>query len=608
MNPRIMIGSAVIGTSLLLGACGGGGGGGSTESPSTPSAPVVPFVPSVTDLEDPDSHYQYPNATAPVTDPSLVAVRITYVPTTVTGPGYYLVDENTCEYLDSPPASYPDNPATPGADHLITLDTVNLDVTDTDECEPEIRVNFQADGYPVTAAYNAKMRMRGSSTRYATQKSYRVKLRSTHPCSTSTTYPCWRNDEITLQFNKHPWDLSRVRNKLAFDLMRDIPHLNSLRTQFAHITYNDGSTDSDMGLFTHVEKMGKEYLANRGYDTASNLYKANEFYFADDDRLATDPSADGSLFEEVLEVENDAGDHTALRAMISDVNNDDIAFATTFDKHFNRNNYLAWLATNILMGNHDTITQNFALYQPAGGERFYFLPWDYDGSLGFEDQPDVKAAGTFYDDWQLGLANWWGSPLHRRFIQQPGNVALVKAAVKDIRENYLLSAQIQARLDSYTDLVSSLITAEPDVLHLPTAPDAETPAAEQWASEYQRLAGTVDTNYNRFLKLLESPMPFWQAASLSGASLVLNWDTATDLQGNTVTYKVEVSSDPAFGSLLFPVRNVTSTSTIFSPAPAAGTYYMRVTARDDAGHNTRAFDRTDIGDNRYFGVLEFTIP
>lgn len=608
MTPRILIGSALIGSSLLLSACGGGGGGSGSQTPSPPATPVVPFVPSATDVSDPDSHYQYPNADSAVTDPSVVNVTITYVPTAVSGPGYYLVDENTCEYLDSPPASYPDDPATPAADHLVTLDTVNLDVDDTDECQPEIKVNFQADGYPVTTAYNAKMRMRGSSTRYATQKSYRVKLRSSSPCSASTTYPCWRNDEITLQFNKHPWDLSRVRNKLAFDLMRDIPYLNSLRTQFAHITYNDGSTDSDMGLFTHVEKMGKEYLANRGYDTTSNIYKANEFYFDPDERLAIDPSAGGSRFEEVLEVENDAGDHTALRAMISAVNDEDIAFSTTFNKHFNRNNYLAWLATNILLGNHDTITQNFALYQPAGGERFYFLPWDYDGSLGFEDQPDVDAAGTFYDDWQLGLANWWGSPLHRRFIQQPGNLALIKAAVKDIRDNYLTSAQVQARLDSYTSLVTSLITAAPDVLHLPTAPDDDTPAADQWATEYQRLAGTVETNYSRFLTLLESPMPFWQAARLSSGALVLTWDTATDLQGNPVTYKVEVSSDPAFGSLLYPARIVTSTSTSFSTAPAAGTYYMRVTARDDAGHSTRAFDRTDIGDNRYFGVLAFTLP
>lgn len=603
MNARSLISATALSTSLLLSACGGGGGGAVTPPPEVP---IVPFAPSATDVGDPASHYSYPNASAPVTDPSVVDVHITYKTTTVTGPkagaGYYVYDAGSGDYVCQEYDSSLAYPIT------LTLADVNRDIDDTDICEPEINVNFQAPGhYPVTTDYNARMRMRGSSTRYADQKSYRVKLRSTAPCSTSTV-PCWREDEITLQFNKHPYDLARVRNKLAFDLMRDIPYLNSLRTQFAHITYNDGSADSDMGLFTHVEKMGPEYLANRGYPAASNIYKANEFYFDPDARLDTDPSVTGSRFEEVLEVENDGGDHSALRAMISAVNDEDIPFATTFDTYFNRNNYLAWLATNILLGNHDTLTQNFALYQPAGGQRFYFLPWDYDGAIGFEDQPDVKAAGTFYDDWQLGLSNWWGSPLHRRFIQQPGHVALIKAAVSEIKDRHLLAASIQARLDSYRDLVSALITAAPDVLHLPTEPGNSTTPAAQWATEYQRIAGAVNTNHSRFLTLLESPMPFWQAARVSAGSLVLNWDTATDLQGNTVTYTVEASSDPAFGSLLFPVRHVTTTSTSFSPSPAAGTYYMRVTADDGAGHRTRAFDRTDIGNDRYFGVLQFAIP
>lgn len=220
----------------------------------------------------------------------------------------------------------------------------------------------------------------------------------------------------------------------------------------------------------------------------------------------------------------------------------------------------------------------------------------------------MAEAGTFYDEWQLGLANWWGSPLHRRFIQQPGNLAHIKAAVKEIRDLYLLSTQVQARLDSYTTLVESLITANPDVQHLPVASGSPQTEAEQWAAEYQRLAETVDTNYNRFLTLLESPMPFWQAANVDGDTLSLNWDAATDLQGDPVTYKVEVSADPAFGTLLYPVRNITTTSTSFSPAPAVGTYYMRVTARDSAGHITHAFDRTDIGDDRHFGVLTFDTP
>lgn len=597
--------ATLLGAALVLTGCSNSSNNAGT-TPGEPVVPVVPFEPSATDVADLDNHYTYPNATTPVTDPSVANVKITYFPTTITAAdptnGYYVTDtftgDDVCQPFDNT-LTYP---------ITITLADVNRDVDDTDICVPEIRVNFQADGYPVTTAYNAKMRMRGSSTRLAEQKSYRVKLRSTSPCSASTTYPCWRNDEITLQFNKHPYDLTRVRNKLAFDLMRDIPHINSLRTQFAHITYNDGSADSDLGLFTHVEKMGKEYLQNRGYDTSSNIYKANEFYFESDSRLDVDPTVSGSEFESVLEVENTSGDHTALRAMVTALNDDSVNFNTTFDTYFNRNNYLTWLATNILFGNHDTLTQNFALYQPAGGNRFYFLPWDYDGSLGFEDQPNELAEGDLYDDWQLGLANWWGSPLHRRFMQEPGNLALIKAAVKEVRDQYLLAAQVQSRIDSYKIWVETLITSAPDLQDLPTYSASPLTDAQQWADEYQRLTTTVQTNYDRFISRLQNPMPYWQAASIDAGQLVLEWDAATDLQGNPVTYSIKVGTDPTFASGLVVNQTGLTTTIATVTAPPAGTYYMKVVARDSEGHNTHAFDRTDVGNSRYFGVLKFIIP
>ena len=47
------------------------------------------------------------------------------------------------------------------------------------------------------------------------------------------------------------------------------------------------------------------------------------------------------------------------------------------------------------MGNRDTVNQNFALYQPKDSDKFYFLPWDYDGALGFEGQPDIKKENTY---------------------------------------------------------------------------------------------------------------------------------------------------------------------------------------------------------------------
>lgn len=267
---------------------------------------------------------------------------------------------------------------------MVTLDTVNLDENKADGCEPEIKVlASSSDGEVKNAA--AKLRQRGSSTRQATLKSYRVKFDKGAD---------WQG-EGTLNLNKHPYDLTRVRNKPAFDLLRQVPYHQRLRTQFVEIRYDagagagTGAGAQPMGLFTHIEKLGgKSYLERRGWVAGSNVYKVAAFNFSEDAKLRTlaDDKA-GAGFEELLEIESDSGNHGAIVQAVKALADDDTPFATTFNRHFDRNNYLAWLASAILLGNWDTVNQNFGLYQPLGGDRFYFLPWDYDGALGYPQQP-----------------------------------------------------------------------------------------------------------------------------------------------------------------------------------------------------------------------------
>lgn len=492
----------------------------------------------------------------------------------------------------------------------VTIDIVNTDIDPNDSFVPEMKVHFQAGDYPDDELTdNAKLRMRGSSSRLGAQKSYRVKL--------NTGIPLWRG-ETTLQLNKHPWDLARVRNKLAFDFFCDIPHINSLRTQFVHMTFDDdadpATPDVDYGLYTHVEKMGPEYLAKRGWPASSNMYKAEDFTFRYDPRLAL--KADNSPvnkddFELVLSIDN-GKNHSTLLQMIAAIEDDGNDFATQFTRYFNRNNYLTWLAANILMGNHDTRTQNFALLQyttPGTTDpKFYLLPWDYDGAFGFERQPDQAAVGTLYADWQLGISNYWGIPLHQRFLLQPGNLAAVEAAVEELRSLYLGKDKIQAKIDVYKPLVEYLITHDPDLANLQTVAQGVEARRAEWANEYQRFVNTVEDNYNNFRQRLEKPMPFWQAANPVAGKLLLTWDASVDLQGDTVTYEVSIASQPDFAdsSILRHALGVTGTSLEVAPLPN-GTYYMKVVASDSKGNTQQAYDRTDENGGVYFGVYRFSL-
>lgn len=475
---------------------------------------------------------------------------------------------------------------------------------------------------------NATFRLRGSSSRLASQKSYRIKLASGRPL--------WRG-ESTLQFNKHPYDLTRMRNKLAMDLFRDIPHMGSLRTQFVRMSilnkdatptaYPGQTVPVDFGLFTHVEKFGKEFLSNRGLPTDANIYKAEEFDFSSGARdalaLALDAnykviSASKPNFEAVLSLEADNNNHRPLIDMLTDINNDAIPFDITFEKYFDKANYLTWLATSILMGNRDTITQNFALYQPIdqskAGSKFYFLPWDYDGAFGFEDQPNEAAAGPLYAQWQKTAANWWGVPLHRRFMQDPKHMAELQLAVSQIYSAYLTSDKILAKTNHYKTLIEPRVTASPDVTRLTLLPGSPDTAATQWAREADRLATAVTTNHNNFDAALETPMPYWQAAeavsSASGQRLRLSWDQSVDLQGDAVTYTVQVAATPTMAN---PVVDLTLAQvgnefpTYDLAMLANGTYYLKVSARDSKGNIQLAFDKLNLPSGRYFGVFAFMV-
>lgn len=491
----------------------------------------------------------------------------------------------------------------------VTIAIVNTDLNSKDTFVPEMKVHFSTDDYPVDGKTdNAKLRMRGESSRLAEQKSYRVKL--------SSGIPLWRGEQ-TLQFNKHPYDLTRMRNKLSMDLFRDIPHINSLRTQFAHIMFDDDANaatpDVDYGLFTHVEKMGKEYLGRRGFPTTSVMYKAEEFKFIPDPRLAlkTDGTpVNQAAFELVLSIEN-AGNHALLLQMLDDVNNSNADFNTVFAKYFNRNNYLTWLATSILMGNRDTRDQNFGLLQLAGTTRYYLVPWDYDGAMGWENQTDIAPKGkSYYADWQYGLSNWWESPLHRRFLQQSGNLDLLIAAVDELREKYLNPAQIENKVKAYKPVIETLVNAAPDANNLPL-PDPSVTAAQRlqaWNAEVQRLNTVIDDNYNAFRSRLENPMPFFQSANTSAGKLVLEWDASVDLQGDAVSYTVQVASQPNFASSSLKVSQSGLTETSLSgPALPAGTYYLKVVAKDSKGNQQTGFETTVEGTNKYFGVLKFSV-
>ncbi len=395
-----------------------------------------------------------------------------------------------------------------------------------------------------------------------------------------------------------------MRNKLAFDLMSQVPHHPSLSTQFAQIIYTEGNQPArSLGLFTHVEKMDANYLKRRNLIAGSNIYKAENFTFEPSDELVLESNGEpGPQFEQVLEIESDSEDHRAIIELTNKLNNDTVLeradaqsqayFSALFDQHFNRNNYLAWFSSLILLGNYDSLEKNYALYQPLGTQKFYFLPWDYDDSLGFPSQKEADPDSLRI--WEMGIANWWSHPLHRNFLRQPGNVALLEKAVSEIRSKYLTDQRVRSFLERYRPVVEPLATGLPDLEYLPVSNNRVL----LWQEEFERLGTVIEANHEKFLQSLDKPMPFWIYPYESEGQLVVDWTWPTPFhpRGEKIRHSIEIARLEA-GKAPFATDTIVQAKTIVDEGEfevpgmlAARRYLIRVTAIDEHGRETPAFD------------------
>jgi len=473
-----------------------------------------------------------------------------------------------------------------------TLEDIDGDTDANDDYEPELHVKIGTSSY--TPAY-ATFEQKGKSTRHASQKSYRVKLDSKD---------LLQYKERTWQLNKHPNDDSRVRNKLSFDLFRDIPNFTSSKTRFVNLYIND----VDYGLFTHVEKTDKYFLRNRGWNEDDYIYKAQNFDFRYTDALEIDEKGKPlhpEEFEEIIEPEN-GKDYSKLIEMLQAINKTrtDAEFTEEFNKYFDRNNYITWMAVNIVMANKDTVSQNFFLYNPLFTEKFYFMPWDYDG-IGRETYKYAK--------WELGIGTWWGVPLHRRFLKIAQNRLDLDKMVDTLREKYITPQKIQGLLDQYKKVVEPFILSAPD----------DYLGYDEWKTVFDIQPQQVDINIKNYKDQIGSPMPFWQSSSYENGILKLKWEESVDFEGDKIVYDLYCADNPDFNNSIVSVRGIDeSTKDVNVSEWGEFTYeksvdltlgkhlFMKVVAREkeNSAHWQIAFDKeVVIDDVHYFGLLEFVV-
>ncbi len=444
---------------------------------------------------------------------------------------------------------------------------------------------------------NATMNVRGRTSTTAPQKSYRIDLYD--------TAGLWRGQRA-IAINKHPYDRTRLRNMLFFTLLQKVPGMTSLRTQFVQVFIKDetaGDTAfSDYGLFTQVEIPNGRYLRNHSLSRNGNLYKANfcELYrYPDQLKLATDPQYDPAAFSQVLEPKT-GDDHHKLLEMLDAVNDLNIPIEETIDTYFDLDNLTSFLAYNILMGNVDTNSQNYLLYNPLNADTWYFFCWDGDGCLPYYERSLFNTENDL-SLWQRGVTNYWGMRLFNRMLR----VAEYRQALVDkveLLRSMITPAMVEDLIASYRSVTDSFTARMPDLINL-------TCTLEQQEMIYQNMPGDLDIAYDYFTTSLKQPMPFFLGdVARDGKTLSFAWEEAFSFTAQTVHYTLQVATDWSFApdTIVFeasPQLPVTANIPMLPP----GDYVWRVTAVNESGNEMIAFDWFMTGDLYHYGMRRFTV-
>lgn len=438
------------------------------------------------------------------------------------------------------------------------------------------------------------MRVRGNSSRGNPLKNFKVKL--TEP-----------GDKIfgfdSLNINKHFVDETRTINKACFDIMQlQAVNFVSMETKFLRLYISDVDENGnetgfiDQGIYTFVEQPNKDFLVNHGLDPNGTVYKAMAFEFLpyeEELRSKDDPLYDEwSYYEVIKPLANE--NHDKLRNMLDDVNNYSLEFPDVMEKYFDEENYLTWMAYNILLGNIDTLAHNFLLYSPSNSEKFYMMPWDFDGSLN-----DYGITDMGINNYQsFGIHFYWTIPLHQRYFRIEGNIEKLNARIEEVMNTVTTQenlAYIQNKtIEVVTPFLERLPTHENSILHALYVRDANI--INEPITAINKWYESIQNNYQRYFMNLDNPtssnviQPIYE-----NDEWVFRWEASYDFQHEQVTYDFLVATDPDFENLIDAGYDLPVPIFKTDELPKGHIYFQYI-AKDTSGHVQYPLNRLSIKD------------
>lgn len=449
---------------------------------------------------------------------------------------------------------------------------------------------------------NATIRVRGNSSRGDTYKNYKVRLEDD-----AETF----KGMSVLNINKHSEDVCKVSTKLTMDLISQIPNLPGFRTYFFRVWICDASLPTDQqeyayyGLYTDIEQPNKSYLNVRGLSENAVMYKAHNFSFRNDERLkdVDDPAYSQEAFEEVLSI-REGKDHKKLLDMVAAVNDMTRDFEEIFSEYFNEDNFLTWLAFNVLIENDDIINHNYILYSPENSKTWYFIPWDVDGAMRFGE---YGGSLMKLPEPLRGIQKLNQNILMYRYFRLEGSLDKLERKMEEMLSGSFSESRINSLLDRYIPVLEQTVVLEPDIGLLKMPPN-ELP------NYLYGIHDAMEDNLEVYRESNQYPTPMYVAIPSKNAdgSWHYAWDASYSYYGRPITYNIVVSDDYNMNNVIFEAKDLATPEYDSAVRLAPGTYYVKVTAVDSAGNEQLSMERyeTMITDQKAMivnGVLQFQV-
>jgi spore coat protein CotH len=227
-------------------------------------------------------------------------------------------------------------------------------------------------------ASNVAFRLRGNTSRSAAKKSFKISFNE-----------YLKGGDIDgfekLNLNGEHNDPSMIRSKLCWDILNDM-NVPSSRANHVKLYINN----EYKGLYINVEHVDEEFIEKRFDNKSGKLYKC--LYPADLAYKGSDPN----LYKEEfwgrrayeLKMNEETDDYSGLANFIQVLNKTPNAqFITEIEKVFDVSSYLKTLAVEAIAGHWDNYSinqNNYYLYENPTDSRFYYIPYDFDNTLGID--------------------------------------------------------------------------------------------------------------------------------------------------------------------------------------------------------------------------------